>query len=56
VSTAAITKTWKQLVGIEVIQSFNIIITTIGVHMVVAPNTNVAKRGVVIKSIVNLGR
>jgi hypothetical protein len=55
VSKAKVAKTWEQLVGIEVTQSFNIIITTIGMHMVVVPNMNVAKRGTIIKFVVNLG-
>ncbi len=55
VSKVKVAETWEQLVGIKVTESFNIIITTIGVHMVFAPSTNVAKRGVVIKYVVNLG-
>ncbi len=45
----------KQLARTRVIQSFNVIITTIGVETVVAPNTNVVKDGVLIGFVANLG-
>jgi hypothetical protein len=51
----AIVETQRQPIGIEVIQSLNAIITTIRVHMVVAPSTNVARKGVVIEYAINLG-
>jgi hypothetical protein len=50
-----VVKTWKQLVGIEVTQSYDAIITTIGVETIVAPNMNVVKRGIIIGSPTNLG-
>jgi hypothetical protein len=50
-----IIKTWRQLVGIDVIQSFNAIITTTRVETIVAPNMNVVKRGIVIGFATNLG-
>jgi hypothetical protein len=43
-------------VGIEVTQSLNAVTTTIGVEMNVVPNTNVVRKGVIIGSIINLGR
>jgi hypothetical protein len=46
------TKTRRQLVGVKVIQSLNAIITSARVDMVVAPNRNVATRGIIIGSIV----
>jgi len=45
----------EQLVGIKVIQSPNVIITTVGVETMVAPNTNVVRGGVLIGSVANLG-
>jgi hypothetical protein len=51
-----IAETQRQPTRIKVIQSLDAVITTTGVETIVVPNTNVAKRGVVIKSIVNLGR
>jgi hypothetical protein len=39
---------------IEVIQSFNVVITTTGVETIVMPNTNVTKRGIVIGLAINL--
>jgi hypothetical protein len=50
-----IAETRRQPTGIKVIQSFNVVITTIGVEMIVVPNTNLARRGVVIRFVVNLG-
>jgi hypothetical protein len=38
----------RQLAKIKVTQSPNVIITTIGVKIVVAPNTNVVRSGVLI--------
>ncbi len=55
-SETTIVETRKQHVGIKVVQSRNVIITTTRVDTVVAPNTNVAKRGIIIESVVNLGR
>jgi hypothetical protein len=51
----AIIETWKQHVGIKVIQSLDACITTTRVEMVVAPNIHVIKRGVLIRSITKLG-
>ncbi len=45
----------KQLVGIEVTQSPNVVITTTGMEMIVAPNTNVVKGGMLIQFATNLG-
>jgi hypothetical protein len=50
-----IAKTWRQLVGIVVIESFKVIITTTRVETIVAPNMNVVRRGVVIGFATNLG-
>ncbi len=50
-----VTKTWRQLVGIDVTQSLNTIITTTRVEMIVAPNMNVIKRGVIFGFATNLG-
>jgi hypothetical protein len=44
-----VVKTWRQLIGIEVTQSFDAIITTTKVEMIVAPNMNVVKRRIVIR-------
>jgi len=51
-----IVEIWKQPVGIEVTQSPNVVITTIWMEMVVTPNTNVVRGGVLIGSTINLGR
>ncbi len=45
----------KQHVGIEVIESLNVIIRTTIVEMMVAPNTNVVKGGILIGLPTNLG-
>jgi hypothetical protein len=45
----------RQPVGIEGTQSPNVLITTIRVEMVVAPNTTVVKGGILIGSATNLG-
>jgi len=55
VSEATIVEIWRQFVKIKVIQSPNVVITTIGVEIMVAPNMNVVRGGVLIGSIVNLG-
>jgi hypothetical protein len=39
----------------EVTKSLNVVITTIGVEIVVAPNTNVVKGGILISYVENLG-
>ncbi len=44
-----VVKTWRQLIGIEVTQSFDAIITTTKVEMIVALNMNVVKRRIVIR-------
>ncbi len=55
VSKAIVTKTQKQHVRVGVIQSFNARIITTRVEMVVVPNRNVVKRGVLIKSVKQIG-
>ncbi len=45
----------KQLIGIDVIQSPNVIITTTRVETIVAPNKNVVWSGILIGSVTNLG-
>jgi hypothetical protein len=45
----------RQLTRIEVIESPNVIITTIGVETMVAPSMNVVKNGVLFGSVANLG-
>jgi hypothetical protein len=55
-SKAAIVETQKQPTKIKVTQSFNVVITTIGVEMVIMPNMNVVKKGLVIEFVTNLGR
>jgi hypothetical protein len=45
----AIVETRRQLAGIEVIQSFHVVITTIGVDIIVI------KREIIIESVINLG-
>jgi hypothetical protein len=50
----AIVETQKQHVGIEVTQSFSAIITTTRVEVVVAPNMDVVRKGVVIGYVVNV--
>jgi hypothetical protein len=54
-SKVAVIETRRQHVIIGVIQSFNVGIITIGVQMVIAPNIDVVKRGVLIGSVVKLG-
>jgi hypothetical protein len=55
VSKVIVTKTQKQHVRVGVIQSFNARIITTRVEMVVVPNRNVVKRGVLIKSVKQIG-
>jgi hypothetical protein len=55
ISEAAIVETWKQHVGIRVIQSLDTSITTTRVETVVAPNIYVVTRGVLIGSTTKLG-
>jgi len=52
---ATFVETQKQHVGVGVIQSLDVGITTIGVETVVMPNIDVFKRGVVIGSAAKLG-
>ncbi len=49
-----IVETRIQPTRIELIQSFNAVITTTRVDIVVEPNTNVTKRGIIIRFVVNL--
>jgi ABC-type transporter Mla subunit MlaD len=51
----AVVETWKQLVTLRVIQSFDVGITTTRVEIVVMPNMEVVKRGILIGSVVKLG-
>jgi hypothetical protein len=55
VSKVTIVEIHRQYVGIEVTQSPNVVITTIGVEIVVAPITNVVRSGVLIGFTTNLG-
>jgi hypothetical protein len=50
-----VVETHKQHVGIGVIQSLGVGITTIGVEMVVAPNINVVRKETLIRSTTKLG-
>jgi len=52
---ATITKIRRQLIKIKFTQSPNVVITTIGVETMVAPNTNIIKSGILIGSVTNLG-
>jgi hypothetical protein len=56
VSKVVVIETWRQLARIEVIQSFNTVITTTTLDMVFEPNTNVSKKGVIIRFVINLDR
>ncbi len=47
-SEITITKIQIQPIGIKVIQSINVFIIIIGMEMVVVPNTNVVRKGIVI--------
>jgi hypothetical protein len=49
-----IVETHRQPTRIKVTQSLNVVITTIGMEMVIMPNMDVVKKGVVIESITNL--
>jgi hypothetical protein len=55
VSETVVAKIKRKPTKIEVTQSLNVIITTIGVEIIVAPSTNVVKSGVLIASATNLG-
>jgi hypothetical protein len=55
VSKMTVVETQKQHVGVGVTKSPNARITTIGVKMVVAPNINVVKKGVLIGFVTKLG-
>ncbi len=55
VSKAVVVETWKQHVGIKVIQSLNVGIITTRVETVVVPNIDVVKRGVLIGFATKLG-
>jgi hypothetical protein len=54
-SKMAVVEIWKQLATIEVIQLLSVIIPTIGVETVVAPNTNFVKGGILMGFAMNLG-
>ncbi len=55
VSEVAIVETRKQPVEVRVIQSLNAGITTTLMEMVVAPNIDVIRRGILIRSTTKLG-
>ncbi len=55
VSEGSVIEIQRQFVGMEVNKSLNVVITTIGVEIVVAPNMNVIKGGILIRYISNLG-
>jgi hypothetical protein len=52
---AVVVETRKQHVRVKITQSFNACITTTRVEMVIAPNIDVVKRGILIGSIAKLG-
>jgi hypothetical protein len=54
-SEAVVVETQKQYVGVGVVQSLNVGITTTIVEMIVAPNINVVRRGILIGSVAKLG-
>jgi hypothetical protein len=54
-SKAIIVEIRRQPIGIEVTQPLTVVIPTIGVEIVVAPNTNFVRGGVLIGSTLNLG-
>jgi len=54
VSEAIVVETRRQHVGVGVTKSPNARITTIGVEMVVAPNIDVVRKGVLIGSVTKL--
>jgi hypothetical protein len=51
----AVVETWKQLVGIIVTQSFDAGIITIGIETIFAPTMDVARTGILIRSVAKLG-
>jgi len=55
VSKVAIVETRKQLARVGVIQSLNAGITTTRVEILVVPNKDVFRRGILIRSITKLG-
>ncbi len=55
VSEVAIVETQRQHVGVGVTQSLNVGITTIGAEMVLVPNIDVVKRGVLVGFAKRLG-
>jgi hypothetical protein len=55
VSEMVVVETQKQHVGVEIIQSLDARITTIGVETVVVTSINVVRSGVLIGSITKLG-
>ncbi len=54
-SKVVIVEIRKQPIGIEVTQPLNVVIPTIGVETIVAPNINFVRGGVLIGSTSNLG-
>jgi len=52
---ATVVETQKQHAGVKVIQSFNASITTTRMEIVVVPNINVVRKGVLIRSVSKLG-
>ncbi len=55
-SKAKAIKIWKQLVGMEVTKSFDVVITTTRVETVFAFSMNVVRGIVLIRYVTNLGR
>ncbi len=55
-SKTAVVETQTQPIGVKVAQSFNKFVTTIKVEMVVEPNMDVVRKGMVIGSATNLSR
>jgi hypothetical protein len=54
-SEVVVVETQRQLVGIGVTKSFDVGITIIGVEMVVRPNMDVVRRGILIGFVAKLG-
>jgi hypothetical protein len=52
-SKAVVVETWRQHAWVGIIQSLNASITTTRVEMVVEPNIDVIRRGILIGSVTN---
>jgi hypothetical protein len=55
VSEASFVETRRQHVRVKVIQSLHIGIITTRVEMIIVPNINIVRRGILIRSIAKLG-